>query len=263
MKKLIALSMALILLMGSVAMFASCSGQEKVLIVGFDAEYPPYGYLDVEKNTYVGFDLEYAKLVCDKIGYELVLKPIDWNIKDSLMEAGEINCIWNGFTINGREDEYTWSVPYVDNTIVVLTKSDLAITKLSDLAGKIVSAQADSSGESALKDKTDLVASLDQGKYLTCKDYVTGFNELNAGSIHALVIDESVAKYLVGDKEGYTILDEVLKSEQYGVGFKKGNTELRDLVQNAMIEIAGEGDTVTKLAEKYGISPEVLLIGKE
>ena len=129
MKKLVALSMALILLVGGVAMLSSCAGEEKVLIVGFDAEYPPYGYLDVETNTYVGFDLEYAKLVCDKIGYELVLKPIDWNIKDSLMEAGEINCIWNGFTINGRENAYEWSEPYVDNSQVVVVKKSSKIRK--------------------------------------------------------------------------------------------------------------------------------------
>ncbi len=262
MKKIVALMLAVLMLAGCVALSSCSSGEKKKLIVGFDAEYPPYGYLDTETNTYVGFDLEYAKLVCDKLGYELELRPIDWNLKDPLMDAGEINCIWNGFTINGRENDYEWTKPYVDNTIVVLVRSDSGIKTLADLAGKVVTAQADSSGESALKDKTELVASLKDGKYLTCKDYVTGFNELTASGVDALVIDESVGKYLMNGKSGYTILTETLKSEQYGVGFKKGNTELRDAVQGAMEELAADGNTIVDLAKKYGIDPSVLVITK-
>lgn len=274
MKKMLSVALAAILLMGCFVSFAACApktqtvfapeGESKgTLKLGFDAEYPPYGSLDPETNQYVGFDIEFAKLVCAKLGYTLELKPIDWNSKDTLMEAGDINCIWNGFTINGREDDYEWSMPYLDNVIVVLTKDGSGISTLADLAGKTVSAQADSSGEAGLKDKTELVASLKNGKYLTCKDYVTGFTELNSGAIDALVIDESVAKHLVGDKTGYKVLEESITSEQYGVGFKKGNTELRDLVQVAMLEIANDGNTLSALAEKYGIDPQILVLGKQ
>ncbi len=277
MKKLLAFALVAVMLL---ACLASCApktqtifkpeGESKgTLKLGFDAGYPPYGSLDVETNQYVGFDIELAKLVCQKIGYTLELKPIDWNTKDELMKTGEINCIWNGFTINGREELYEWSKPYVDNTIVVLTKADSGINTLADLVGKTISVQLDSSGQSALdalkEDKDDavkagLVASLKDGKYLTCKDYTTGFEELNAGAVNALVIDESVANFLVGDKTGYKILEEDINSEQYGVGFKKGNTELRDLVQKALDEIAKDGTVLADLAKKYGIDPNVLLL---
>lgn len=232
------------------------------LKLGFDAAYPPYGYLDTETNQYAGFDIEYAKLVCQKLGYTLELVPIDWNLKDSELNSGNIDCIWNGFTYEGREDDYEWSDLYLDNTIVVLVKADSGITTLDDLAGKSVSVQSGSSGESALKGNEDLVKTFKDGKYLTCPDYTQGFNELKAGSFDALVIDEAVAEYLVAGKSEYTVLDEYINKEKYGVGFKLGNTALRDLVNNTMKEIAADGNTLSDLAQKYGISEKAILIGK-
>ena len=95
--------------------FESTSDQ-KTFTVGFDAEFPPYGYRD-ENGEYVGFDLELAEEVCNRQGWELVKQPIDWDSKDMELDSGAIDCIWNGFTMNGREDEYTWSEPYIDNSI--------------------------------------------------------------------------------------------------------------------------------------------------
>ena len=105
--------------------------------VGFDAEYPPYGYMD-DDGEYTGFDLELAQAVCDKEGWELVKKPINWDSKDMELNSGSIDCIWNGFTMNGREDDYTFSVPYVDNSQVIVVAEDSGIEQLSDLAGKTV-----------------------------------------------------------------------------------------------------------------------------
>ena len=110
-------------------------GDRKTLIVGFDAEFPPYGYMD-EKGEYVGFDLDLAQEVCKRRGWELVKQPIDWDAKDMELSSGSIDCIWNGFTINGREDSYTFSVPYVDNSQVYVVKSGSDIKTEADLAGK-------------------------------------------------------------------------------------------------------------------------------
>ena len=115
--------------------------EDKTLIVGFDAEYPPYGYMD-EDGEYTGFDLELAQAVCDLEGWELEQKPISWDSKDQELDAGSIDCIWNGFTMNGREDDYTFSVPYVDNSQVIVVAEDSGIDKLTDLAGKTVGVQA-------------------------------------------------------------------------------------------------------------------------
>ena len=116
--------------------------------VGFDAEFPPYGYKD-ENGEYIGFDLELAQEVCNRNGWQLIKQPIDWDSKDMELDSGAIDCIWNGFTINGRENDYTWSTPYVDNSQVVVVKSDSDIKSLSDLSGKTVAVQADSSALAA------------------------------------------------------------------------------------------------------------------
>ena len=199
-------------------------------VVGFDAEFPPYGYMD-EDGDYTGFDLELAQEVCDRNGWELVKKPINWDSKDMELESGSIDCIWNGFTMNGREDDYTFSDPYVDNSIVVVVAKDSDINKLSDLAGKVVDVQADSSGLAALQgdDATDenkeLTASFAELQQVA--DYNTAFMNLESGAVDAVVLDIGVAKYQMSSKgDAFRMLDEQVSSEQYAIGFKKGNTEL-------------------------------------
>ena len=124
---------------------------KKKFVVGFDAEFPPFGYLAAD-GSYDGFDLAMAQEVCNRLGWEYEATPIDWNAKDAELEAGNITCIWNGFTMNGREDQYTWSDAYVDNSIVVVTLADSGITSFADLEGKDVMVQAGSSGEQALSE---------------------------------------------------------------------------------------------------------------
>ena len=227
--------------------------------VGFDAEYPPYGYMD-DSGEYTGFDLELAQAVCDIEGWELVKTPIDWDSKDLELNNGNIDCIWNGFTMNGREDDYTWSDPYVNNEQVMIVAKDSGIKKLADLKDKYVGVQAGSAALGLLKeggDQEDLAKTFaDLQEYA---DYNTAFAELQAGTVDAVAMDIGVAKYQIESRDdGYEILDEKLNSEQYAIGFKKGNTELRDKV-NADIKKLYEDGTVTKLAEKYGIDDMICL----
>lgn len=105
--------------------------------LGFDAEYPPYGYKD-ESGEYVGYDIDLAREVCNRLGWELILQPIDWDSKDMELDAGNIDVIWNGMTMTGRETEYTWVGPYVDNSIMFVVMSDSGISSKDDLAGKNV-----------------------------------------------------------------------------------------------------------------------------
>ena len=130
---------------------AAAAGERTTFTVGFDASFPPYGYQ--ENGEYVGFDLDLAQEVCERNGWELVKTPIDWDAKDMELNSGAIDCIWNGFTMNGREDAYTWSEPYINNTQVFAVKKDGGITSSADLAGKTVLVQADSSALAALKDE--------------------------------------------------------------------------------------------------------------
>ncbi len=165
------------------------------LVVGFDAEYPPYGYKDEKTGEYTGFDLEMAEKVCEIYGWELKKQPIDWDSKDMELESGSIDCIWNGFTMTGREANYTWSDAYIDNSIVMLTRSDTGIETLADLEGKNVVTQAGSSALTALTegDATDLAetfASLEQ-----TPDYNSAVLGLDSGLYDAVAIDIGVAQY--------------------------------------------------------------------
>lgn len=230
------------------------SSDRTQLIVGFDAEYPPYGYRD-ENGNYVGFDLDLAQEVCDRNGWELVKQPIDWNSKDMELNSGTIDCIWNGFTMTGREDEYTFSEPYVDNSIVFVVMNDSDIQTKDDLAGKIVVTQADSSALTALTNTEDndenlalaaSFASLEQ-----VADYNTAFMELESGVVDAIAVDIGVAQYqLTSRGDTFRKLDEPLSTEQYAIGFKLGNTELRDQVQATLDEMVADG-TFDEIAAKY------------
>lgn len=239
----------------------SVSNGGNTFTVGFDAEYPPYGYMD-DDGEYTGFDLELAQAVCDLEGWTLVKKTINWDSKDMELNSGSIDCIWNGFTMNGREDDYTFSTPYVDNSQVIVVAENSGIEKLSDLAGKTVGVQAASAAldllnseeEGGQKALADTFGSLNE-----FADYNTAFTELQAGALDALAIDIGVAKYQINSRgDGYKILDETLNKEQYAIGFKKGNTELCDKV-NADLEKLAEDGTVEKLAEKYEIADMVTL----
>lgn len=220
------------------------------LIVGFDAEFPPYGYMD-EDGEYVGFDLDLAAEVCERNGWELVKQPIDWAAKDLELSSGTIDCIWNGFTINGREDDYTWSVPYVNNKQVVVVTEGSGITDLAGLADKVMGVQQDSSALSALEEESnaDLAASLAGLEQYA--DYNTAFIDLEIGAIDALAVDIGVASYQLASRgEGFVILDEEIASEQYGIGFLLGNVTLKDAVESTLMEMVEDG-TFDEIVNKY------------
>lgn len=240
--------------MAAVALTGCGKKKDNTFTVGFDAEYPPYGYMD-ENGEYTGFDLELAEAVCELKGWELVKQPIEWASKDNELNSGSIDCIWNGFTINGRENDYAWSVPYVDNSQVIVVKASSGITKFEDLAGKTVGVQAASAALDVLSDEEGQKALADTfGKLQEFGDYNTAFVELQAGSVDAIAMDIGVAQYQINSRgDEYIILDEHLNAEQYGIGFKTDNTSLRDEVNDALRELKKNG-TFDQLAEKYGLS---------
>ena len=237
---------------------AKVENDDDTLIVGFDASFPPYGYKD-DSGEYVGFDLDLAQEVCDRNNWKLVKQPIDWDSKDAELNSGTIDCIWNGFTMTGREDDYTWTEPYMENTQVFVVRNDSGIEGKDGLAGKVVECQADSSAEAALKEDPDLTATF--GQLLTTADYNTAFMDLQQGSVDAIAMDVIVAGYQIQQRKAdFKILDDSLSAEEYGVGFKKGNTELRDKVQAALEDMAKDG-TLKEISEKW-FGEDVTTIGK-
>lgn len=262
------LLLAAVLLAGIFVWFGSdgtavqAENDDSTLIVGFDASFPPYGYQD-ESGEYVGFDLDLAQEVCKRNGWKLVKQPIDWDSKDMELNSGSIDCIWNGFTMNGREEEYTWSVPYVDNSQVVIVKADSAIHKLSDMAGKIVAVQADSSalaaftGEDATDENKALCESFQDLQQVG--DYNSAFMNLESGMVDAICMDIGVAKYQIESRgDAFRMLEESVSSEQYGIGFKKGNDTLRDTVQNTLFAMS-EDKTFETIAKEWGLTDCICL----
>ena len=236
------------------------TGDKQTFTVGFDAEFPPYGYKD-ENGEYTGFDLELAQAVADMEGWELVKQPIDWDAKDMELSSGTIDCIWNGFTMDGREDQYTFSTPYIDNSQVFVVPADSDVKTAEDLAGKNVGVQKDSSALAALESEdnqalTDSFANLTQ-----YADYNTAIMDLEAGGIDAVAMDVGVADYQLASRDGeFRKLEKPLSSEVYAIGFLKGNDELKDKVQEDVYKLYDDG-TVDKIADKYGLK-DFLVIDK-
>lgn len=236
------------------------AGENGTFIVGFDQDFPPMGFVG-DDGEYTGFDLELAEEVANRLGMEFVPQPIAWDAKDMELNSGTIDCIWNGFTMNGREDDYTWSEPYMDNSQVFVVAADSGITSFADLSGKIVEVQADSSAEAALKDNTELAGTF--GTLQTTPDYNTAFMDLEMGAVDAIAMDVIVAGYQIeqrGNGDSYVVLEETLASEEYGIGFKKGNEELRDKVQTTLEEMAADG-TLKTISDKW-FGRDVTTIGK-
>ena len=231
---------------------AATSSDKTTLIVGFDQSYPPYGFVGNDGN-FTGFDLDLAAEVASRNGWDIQLEPIDWDAKDTLLNSGAITCIWNGFTMEGRENDYTFSDPYMLNAQVVVVKKGGGIESLADLAGKNVITQTDSAAYDVLAGdeatKADLKATF--ASLETIGDYNTAFMQLESGAVDAVACDLSIAQYQMSAKpDAYVQLPEDLSSEHYAVGVKKGNTELADAITKTLKEMNEDG-TIEKLCEKY------------
>lgn len=241
------------------------SEDDNTFVVGFDASFPPYGYRD-DNGEYVGFDLDLAAEVCERNDWELVKQPIDWDARDFELSSGAIDCIWNGFTINGRENLYTWSEPYVDNSQVFAVAAGNGIESKEDLVGKVVAVQKESSALAALNDEEspeNIVLRDSFEELIEYADYNTAFMDLEQGAVDAVAIDIGVAKYQIESREEGAFLmlegdENMLATEQYGIGFLLGNEELRDKVQKTIDEMVADG-TFMKIAEQWGLEDSVCL----
>ncbi|MDU6629825.1 MAG: amino acid ABC transporter substrate-binding protein [Lachnoanaerobaculum sp.] len=227
----------------------AASENKTTFTVGFDQDFPPMGFVG-DDGEFTGFDLELAAEAAKRMGKEIKYQPISWDAKDMELTSGNIDCIWNGFSIQGREDKYTWSKPYMKNDQVFVVKSDSSIDSIEDLAGKTVEVQTDSSAEAALKENSELANTF--GKLQTVADYNTGFMDLEMGGVDAIAMDSVVANYQITKRggNGFTVLDTPLSSEEYGIGFKLGNETLKNEVQKALEDMKADG-TMKTISEKW------------
>lgn len=239
---------------------AGCSGgsasssSAASLVVGFDAEFPPYGYVD-DNGGYTGVDLDLAKEVCKRNGWEFQAEPIDWNSKDALLNSDTINCIWNGFTIEGREGDYTFTDPYMLNEQVLVVKAGSDIRSIDDLEDKVVMTQTGSAGENLLADEegnfAEIAKKFKGGAAQTLGDYNNIFMQLDSGMCDAVVCDLSVFGHQSsGDNASKYENVQTLSSEHFGVGFKKGESKLANTVNETLKAMYDDG-TVASILEKY------------
>lgn len=258
MKRLVTVLLVL-LVIGSLAFAAGATDQqsqgdtslEKVLnkgrfVMGLDDSFPPMGFRN-EKGEIVGFDVDLAREVTKRMGVELKLQPIDWNAKEQELNTGNIDCIWNGFTITEeRKAAMTFSPPYIHNAQVVVVREDSPYTTLASLAGKNVGYQAGSSASQAIDDTPAFKGSIKQ--LIEFKENLTGLMDLEIGGIDALVVDVVVAKdNIKRSGKAFRILEEELAPEDYGIGFRKGDQKLADAVWEQLVAMHNDG-TLAQIA---------------
>lgn len=241
----------LLLMVLAVAMLSGCSSsgnKDGKLVIGIDDKFAPMGFRD-DKNEIVGFDIDYARAAAEKMGKEVTFQPIDWSAKESELNSGRIDMIWNGYTITDeRKEKVLFTKPYLENSQVVVVLADSTLTKLQDLAGKEVGLQSLSSAADALE-ANPVKASLKGVSEYT--DNVLALTDLKSGRVDGVVIDEVVARYYIAkEPDTYKLMDESLAPEQYGIGIKKGNEALLNELQKALDELSSNG-TAADISTKW------------
>ena len=224
----------------------------KKIVIGLDDEYKPMGFKN-EQNQIIGFDVDLAKEAAKRLGSEVEFKAIDWNSKEAELKSGRIDIIWNGLDITPeRQENMLFSDPYMDNRQIVFVKrgNDQGIKTETDLAGKKVGTQAGSTAETYIDSQAELKGSF--AEFKTYGDYVSAFMDLDNGRIDALICDEIVGRYNIKDRANdYEALNvQVGPMTEFGIAFRKDDTELRNKVQKVFDEMVKDG-TASKISEQW------------
>lgn len=279
MKKLIALMLAMVMALSLVACGKPAENDNsandnntntdgdatatRTFVMGVDAEYPPFSYLG-EDGQYTGFDVEVCKAVCDLLGWDLQVFGVNWDQKLVQLDAKECDCVWSGMTIldSMKEAGYVISAPYYDNTQVIMVKEGSDIKSSADLAGKVVAVQLGTSGEALLADGGDLAdLAATFADLTTCDSFLKCFTELGGGAVDAVIVDKPVAVSYAESNKGFTVLDEGLGAEQYGIAFRAGDEDLCATVEDAVAQLVANG-TYAEIAAKYpDIANNLTLLG--
>ena len=250
MKKFLALVLALVLVLSLAGCSKAEESSKQKFIMGIDPEYPPFSYMG-DDGKYTGFDVEVCKAACEKLGWDFEVFEVNWDEKLVQLDAKECDCVWSGMTIvdTMKSSGYVISKPYYENTQVLLVKDGNGITSSADLAGKVVAVQLGTSGEALLaEDLADLAATF--SSIVTCDSFLKCFTELGGGAVDAVFVDYPVAASYAASNAGFTIIDEKLGFEEYGIAFRSGDQALCDAIDKAVAELVSDG-TYAKIAANY------------
>jgi len=221
------------------------------LIVGLDDSFPPMGFRN-DSNEIVGFDIDLARAVCEKLGVELVLQPIDWDSKVQELNTKNVDCIWNGLSLTPKNQEnMTTTQPYMTNNITLVVRADSPISKFEDMAGKSLAVQSGSAAEETLDADENKVFKASLKEVNGFDEYITAMLDMESGNSDAVLMDSVVANYMIKDLgKNYKVLEGTLLEDNYVVGFRKGDEALRDAVWNALKELKQEG-RIAEISSKW------------
>lgn len=221
------------------------------LVLGLDDSFPPMGFRD-DNNEIVGFDIDVANAVCEKLGVKLVTQPVDWESKEIELNAKNIDCIWNGLSVSPeREASMNMSIPYMENHMALVVRPDGDIKTIDDMKGKVLALQSGSTAEEALDSEDgaalkDMVANVNG-----FDDNLTALMDLDTKASDAVLMDDVVANYLISENnKDYVVLSDFLYAEDYAIAFRKGDDALTEAVNNALRELKKDG-TLGEIATKW------------
>lgn len=225
--------------------------KNKTYVIGLDDTFAPMGFRD-ENGELVGFDIDLALASAKEMGINIEFQPIDWTTKDQELNSGNIDMIWNGMTITDeRKEKFLFSNAYLDNEQLIISMAGSDINKKSDLAGKMITTQGESSPSESIKTDQELLNSLakppvEYPTYLEC------FAEIESGRCDAVVADSVLARYYIKQKgaDKYKIADELFGKEEFGVGMRKDDTALCDALNKA-IDALKENGTYQKIYDQW------------
>jgi polar amino acid transport system substrate-binding protein len=220
------------------------SGIKETLVMGLDDTFAPMGFKD-ESGEIVGFDVDLAKEVAERLDVEITFQPIDWAMKETELDSGNIDMIWNGYTITDeRKEKVLFTEPYLNNSQIIVTMADSDIETKADLAGKVVSTQQGSAAFDAINaDETGIGAEFDGGAAILYPTFNDVFNDLESGRSDAIVVDEVLGRYTMKQKgeEKYVVLTDNFGDEEYGVGLRKEDVALKEAIDGALNDMREDG----------------------
>ena len=254
---------ALLMLVSIATAFGACGSEEEAdnslqeiqdrgeLILGCDDAFPPMGFDD--NGEIVGFDIDLARAVAEKLDVTLTVKPIDWGAKEMELSSGNIDAIWNGYTITAeRIEKVQFTKPYLSNEQLLTVKIDSEVQSKGDLAGKVLGVQIDSAAEELVNADSEFLDSLDDLRIFD--DYQAALNDLKASDrLEAVAVDKILIEYVMTKApDTFRTLDESLGSEYFGIGLRQGSLTLADAIDDALDELKEDGTTAEISANWFG-----------
>lgn len=236
----------------------SASGEDQSLqkvldsgkfVLGLDATFKPMGYTN-ENDEIVGFDIDVAEEVCSRMGVELVKESINWDTKEDDLNAGRVDCIWNGMSVSpSRAEAMNLSEPYMKNAMVFCVPADSSAETMADLEGKIIGVQNGSTAQEILE-SSDIGATITEQAMAT---NIEALQQMELGIVDAVFLDSVVANYeITSTGKNYRVLPDGLEEEEYAIGFRKNDNALRDEVQKILSEMKADGTLGDISTEWFG-----------